>query len=503
MNRQCAFLFLTCCSLGAAIVYVAESPLEPLDPARDFEPSEAVAVRSSSGGSYDISTNADFFDYMRRRSDSGGSTESESESETGADWIARLSAAQTIVPETRRSDALSDIYSDWAFRDPAGLYAHLSTLNVDLFFARRVLGNALRLAAESDPEFAISISDRFRGSIGEVASAAAFEALAAEDPDLAIGRLPVLNEGASADLGEQRGALLEAIAQGFARYDLNAAVDWLGALDASDSAAFNPVVEALAAVNLARAIELDAWAMSLDLEGDWYGSVEWLVSSSMSDLDAPAAIAQQLVDTRNTGLLATIVRRWSVDDPFGAIGWMNVQDALHSAVIGAAASEVAHRGLDDAIALAPSLDPVFRPAWIEASLETGAAYGVNYAFSLLDSYRDQPFYDAARADLLAEAIFQLGPERVAGMTGSTPPRFVATSIARKWAAHAPLAAANWAEAIDDSVIRRSARNSVSYAWIEQDVAAVADWARGLSDPELREQMINTVCLRTPDCRPVR
>lgn len=419
------------------------------------------------------------------------------------DRASQMAAVQSLVPDARRLQRLGELLDEWALEDPESLIRYLADGPANAELSEGITRNAMRLVAEADIAIALTAAERLRQPVADWLLVSAAEVVAARNPELALLLVPDAATGIGEAESAKRDALLEAVARGFARYDLDAAVAWLETLGSEDGAAFNPVIEAVAAVDLGRALELDSWAMTLRLAGDSYGAISWLRSPGMSDLDEPVAIAYRLSETGNVGLLAEIVRRWSVEDPFGVIGWLNVQNAVHSLVVSRAASEVADRSLDEAVAMADSLDPAFQAAWLEAAIESGAAYDVENALSVLENFADLDFYESARAGLLAMAVRQLGPERVAGIAGSAPPVRAAGTIAGAWARSNALAAANWATAIENPAARQSAIASLLDTWSVQDPDAATDWAAIFADPELNEQLQFRICMRTPDCRPSR
>lgn len=395
---------------------------------------------------------------------------------------------------------LPSVLREWARTDPAGFLGALPTLDL----RRMALPSgsdtppyldALRLASEADPRYALDLGDRQAGPIGIWIRSTALEALAAEDPDAALQYL------AGAEISDTRQRLLAAVATGFARADLDAAVAWMATLGKDDGAAFYPVIDAVAVVDLPRAIELDMRAIELDYGGLDYGSVSWLENGLEADRQDPARIADILASMHSTGLLANALAWWAQSDPYGAIAWIQSQETISSLAVQRMAARLATRDYGTAMALAPQFSPAVRAVWIKAVLATAAAYDVQGALDALEAFRGEPVFQDTFLQILGTANTMLGPAKAAAMAGTSPTPRIAGRIASDWSKIAPRDAASWALSIEDGSLRFATLRTVVVSWAGRDAEAAESWVLGIADGELRSSMLQYVCGRAGTCRP--
>src|SRR5690606_36219249 len=168
----------------------------------------------------------------------------------------------------------------------------------------------------------LQVGRELGGELGLAAEAAAMEVLAAEDPANGLGYLASLPEGS------RRDRLAVSIATGYARRDVEAALNWVSQQFA-DRRVKNPVLAVLAETDLARAVRID-----LDNPDTTAGRVvdapnlpAWFGNRMITDLNDPAGVADDIA-ARAPGKwwkerrLTAVLSQWAVDDPNAAITWM-------------------------------------------------------------------------------------------------------------------------------------------------------------------------------------
>jgi hypothetical protein len=408
-----------------------------------------------------------------------------------------IELAGSIDDAGLRSAFLSALYLEWARTDAGGFLADLPPLQssaqslLQLATATPLMA-ALRLAGEADPVYALEVGERHRGALGVLVRAAALEALASKDPAAALDRYPEVI------VGEEGALLLQSIATGYARADLDEAVKWLSTLDATGGAAIWPVIEAVALVDLPRAIALDAEAMELGYGGSNYGSLAWLRNGLRSGNADVAQVADQLWLSKNTALLADTLSWWADDDPYGTIAWIHTKDTISSLAVGRIAGGIAGRDLTLALNLGGQFSPAVRTVWMEQALSQAAVFDPIGVLNRLATFRDEPFYDVALVNVISRARTSLAPPELADLAGSAPHARSAQQIGFDWAEIDPIAAANWAISLDESA-RPPAVEAVIQAWQQSDPFAALSWVQNQSAIEIPERVIVTLCRLTLSC----
>lgn len=324
-------------------------------------------------------------------------------------------------------------------------------------------------------------------SDGSRTPAAELEALVSDDPQSA---LDYVNRY---DKGPERDALLEILARAWARHDAEAAIDWIATLGEDDGAAFYPVIEEVARVDLFRAIELDAWAIELDYPAGSFGSTGWFNAALDEGRESPARLAEELKGTPSPGLLGTVLQRWASEDPYGAIAWMQMQDSLPNLVIARAAVEIARSDFEGALVLGDQLSGEVRGEWLETVLETTARDDAVRAVAALERFADDAVYATAAEAVYTAIVWRTGADRAAELAGPAPSLAVAKIIGWRWAQEDPVAAMAWSSGLENADAREVAAQLVVSAWFQHDARAATEWVDSLADPKLRTRMHAVLC----------
>ena len=460
-----------CFAAGAAAVYVRQDPAPLPSSDRGSGPQVPVVAEAAAGTSPGPAALA-------------------------ADRVVRAEVAAVEIDPGWSVLELSLRLRRWAGSDPAGFLESFPALAGD----RRLLGrdsgplvDALKLAAEAEPNAVLAFGEVQSGSVGVLVRSVALEMLAASDPAAALDWL-----AAAAD-GDGREHYLAAIATGYARADLDGAVAWLAELEAGDGAAVYPVINAVALVELSRAIELDLGAIERDLGGLGFGGTEWLRNGLATDRFSPARIADQLAALKSNGLLADALGFWATQDPYGAIAWIQSQPTISRLAIERLAGELGRQDYALALNLSDQFPPALRTPWVGAVLGSAAEIDVVGVLATLESFRGEPFFDDVNRRVLQSASANLGPLEAARIAGTAPPPQVAAAIVTDWVRFDPEGAAAWVLALEDANERSRALSTLVYEWTEIDAAAVEDWIRDRDNGELPDGTLGLFCARTRRC----
>jgi hypothetical protein len=482
MTRTLAIALISSFAAGGAAVWWTRGPA----PAGPTETRSAGAVERSAA----------------RRPAARAESGSERDPMTSAEReLSPVSEAfrRRVEAEDPRSDERSVLLREWARTDPSGFLDALPTLDPGTS-SRLADSNgpayldALRLASEADPRYALAVGERQAGTLALWIRATALEALAAEDADAALDYLDGI------EAGDLRDRLLASAAAGFARKDPNAAIAWLATLDDADGSAFYPVIDAVALVDLPRAIELDARAIELDYGGLDYGDITWLTNGLEARPQNPARIADILASMGAKGLLGEALAWWGQTDAYGAIAWIQSQETISALVIGRVAGTLAERDFRNAMALGDQFSPAVRAAWVEAVIGSAAAFDLPGAVEALEPYRGDAAFEDVLWRIVTTANRTTGPSSAAAIAGaSPPPAWVANSIANDWSELDPRAAASWALSLEDETARASALRSALVSWFRRDPEAAGNFVRGIADESLRSQIEPYLCSGRQAC----
>lgn len=422
----------------------------------------------------------------------------------GADLARTVVGEDAVIDFRARIEAgsgdLSLLLRQWARTDPTNFVEALPTL--DLGNATRAADSdqppwlaALRIASESDPAYALAVGERHAGTVGTWIRATALEALAADDPDVALEYLDGIEPG------DVRDRLLASVAAGFARTNPDAAVAWLASLGEIDGAAFYPVIGAIANIDLPWAIELDARAIELDYGSPDYGDVSWLRKGLETGRQNPGRIADLFASMQSTGLLAETLAWWALGDPYGAIAWIQSQQTISSVVVSRMAEELASRDYQSAMTLTAQFNPAVGAVWVESVLGSAAPYDLSGVLDELERYRGEGFFDDTLSRVLRIANDTLGAPAAAAIAGNSPPARMASEIVNDWSDIDPVAAAKWVLEIGDDTVRAATLRRLILGWPVADLDLAESWVSSIADDALRASLEAYLCGRIQTCEP--
>jgi len=445
------------------------------------------------------------------------------------DWLAQraeydpygaLREAMTLVDTTLQTDVLSAIAVAWTAQDPTGALAQADLLpgrSADAFrravyteWARldsatlinhiATLANppdaisaAMPYLIASDPERALEALAAMPGGLGEAMRLSALSEIAARDPEAAKARL------AAMPAGMDRDRLAQAIAQGLAQQDPEAALAWVENLEPPSPDAMRSVALAVAQKDLTQALDL------LDrptLAGDANLILSLATTIAARDPGQAENVANRLLAQDNLqarAALQNLISNWMQRDPERALDWVLASGTeVDPVMLRSAAQGVAQRDPIAAAAFVDRLPERHRPAWI---VQVAGQYGradPAGAAAWLDRYQGQDFHAAAYRDVLVNAA-QTDPSLAASLllqAGPDVQRGAAATVALALAQSEPRGAANWAQALRDPQASSQALAGAVGAWADNDISAARNWALALPSGEQRDQSLVVLLQRS-------
>ncbi len=402
-----------------------------------------------------------------------------------------------LIDPALQQPFMAELYGQWASMDLSGFLRHLESLDPDRPGIESLVTIALTNGVEADPIRALEFSRTVGGRLGFVAATVALDALAAQNPGLALQELEAMTAG-----GRDRNRLVASFAAGYARSDPDAALAFVAALDPPVESARHAVMTAIVSADLEHAvqIELDRPVMP----GFREPPPAWLVVPAVSDLADPYRVADRILDAvraeglsmRTDMMMTAVLSRWSVQDPYGAIGWIqSLGSSLPPNLVSRVARQVSETlDLDEAILFADLLGPDMRDGWIESAISAAATYDPARAMSVADRYSDRGFHESAVFGVVLNVAARHGPQAAAELIGSSPTAVgAARFIGSQWAQSDPAAAARWAAGLTDAEVQGSVVDSILDEWMVRDIDEASRWAHSLPDPVLRSYSADRIC----------
>jgi hypothetical protein len=401
---------------------------------------------------------------------------------------AALFSLSTAVNDVRlRKAFLSELHKQWSRNDVLGFFEHLKSIDPRDPVVNPTVINGLLFAAEFAPVRTLALAAELGEPLQTRARSVSLEAIAAQDPQAALQHLNSITNRS------QRSELLDELATGYARNDLEGALAWLSTLEESDAdLAASPILSAIAATDLERAIDLR-------LSGLNRTSVTWLSIPMRSDMDDPAYLAQKVFNSGDNALLNAVLSRWATSESSDAVAWIRNKETLPSQVISSVAQDVLrYNSIDEAFNYARLLSADQRSTWVQAAAFAGAGYDAQGTLSALRQFQQEAFYEQAVSAVLASTASVHGPHRAAELAGSAPSSQSAMVIGHRWADEAPREAAAWALNLSDPVVRADTATAVAEVWIRDDPESASRWLNDVTDNGLRDRILRRVCPRNPE-----
>lgn len=414
------------------------------------------------------------------------------------DAATAVSLADSIENSSLKNSYLEAVYAQWPLTDLVGFLAHVETLDSNSVDSS-VFDRAFANSAESDSRRLLEFAQRVGGSLGLAAEASGLKVVAAGSPVNAISYL------ASVPSGLRHDELATAVAAGYARYDVDAALAWAMNLGSAKVKAKSAVLEVLAAADLARAIQLEledpntrvGRIVNAPLLPSWFGN------RMIGDLNDPVGIANQIAASDETGgwkdrMLTTALSRWAMDDMDGVIAWIRSHPAdVPADALAALAEHISPLDVDRMISIGDHLVRDRRSEWIQRAVLGAVQLDPALALSVTERYRGEPDYERLFATVIRAVTNERGPEAASQLLGALPPESAIVPIAQRWTQLDPQRAADWANTFSDQRLRSAAVSTVLKAWATTDPNAAARRARLVADKALRDETLAAICRSYP------
>ena len=399
--------------------------------------------------------------------------------------------AREIFDPAARDNALRNVISVWAERDPLAALERIDALNDEALrrslgfiaipaLVRRDATAALNYLANLDAagqraateggawqQLAATLPERVLERVANLPAEyrpqielAALEALARTDPQATIERL------ARTPPGSMRQQLLYSVAQSYGALDPDGALTWARSLQPPDPAAVAHVISGLASADPQRAFDL---AMTLTGPYEKSQAVGMIVNATMNrDAQASRTLLERVLALPNDAdrpfMLQATFGAWNAAAPAESMEWLLANlDAVPADVVTQTASNQAWADPARAAAVADRLPDSSRAAWLSG---VAGAYGnkdPRGAFEWLERQRGRPEYDD-----------------------------VAFAVLQSAAQHDPASAARVLDSISRPELRRGGIMAIAQNYASMDPAAAATWVEGQSDLDTRQMGIGIV-----------
>lgn len=390
------------------------------------------------------------------------------------------------LPPVLKADFEASVSSEWANLNAAQFLTHAASVADPA-----PLMAGLRLLIATDPARVLAIASRLPRETDNVASGglnalerAALSALAVRDSAAAFRYAEPMLPSINLNL------VVQDVVTRFARTDPDAAVAWLGSLDAATSTHVSAVIAGIAGVDIMQALRLAA------AETAAFDTFENALATGA--LASPASAADAATHLLNDGsslatkVLEQLAASWARQDPQRFTEWFLAHAAsVSTPLVRSVASQYAAADLGAALGLVERLPAGMRSTWIEQVAGAYASRDPLGALDWIERYRGQPFYDDARSEIVIRAA-DANPQLAATMLDGLPPglrNVAAPRIAAAMSARDPQAAADWAFGLDDRVAASAAVYRVVTDWLRRDVESAATWVLALEHGAVRDNAL--------------
>jgi len=416
-----------------------------------------------------------------------------------ADAIAR---AESIADPAMRKNAVSQVLSIWAQRDPLAALAYVDGLPAAA--QRDVVNSGIWFQiATSKPELLLDRLDTFPPEQRRGLEQMALQTVAQRDPQAALARL------AEMPRGEQREQLLQTVARSFGEHDAAAALAWARALQPPEPGVLAQVIAGVANNDPMRAIDLAAEITSPMEQMQALQTAYMWATARDPTLFAPLldrALAQSNAQARQM-LVQSLAANWAASDPAKATEWLLANGSRAPAdVVTQIASQYARVDPTAAASYVQRMPSDARGAWLRGVAASYAQTDPRGALDWVEQFRGSAEYDEAAIAVVrpAASVDPAGAARVLeSIEREDYKRSAASMVAAMWASRDPAAAANWAAGQRDPTTRMTAVNGVAQNWAAQDPAAAQAWVLSQPSGQARDSALmalisTTSRLGTPD-----
>lgn len=446
------------------------------------------------------------------------------------DWVAMRAHSdpfgafrdlQRVVPPLLAGQSLADLAAVWAAQDPHAALAQSELLSPDLarFFRMSLFTEWARLDAEgfaaylesagstlppeaingfpyvllTSPERVERIAAGLPGAAGQVAQAAAMNALTLRDPEAAKARVAGMPPGLDRD------RMASAVASALAEQDPVAALTWVRGLTPPSPNAARTVALALALADFDAAFEIIDNPEAFGIEPTMALTVISTLGSN--DPSRAPALAERLLtrdDVESQAALRNLVRTWMQREPEGAVDWVLAHGSeVNGEVISSTAQALAARDPAAAAGYADRIPAAQRGSWVSGVASAYGSADPVAAMAWISNHQGQDYYEVAARDVIAGAA-RTDPRAAAqafSLASANVQLGAAQSVGTAWAQQDPAAAARWATSLSNPGARESAVNAVATAWYGRDQTAAQRWILSQPAGAERDQILSSIASR--------
>lgn len=427
------------------------------------------------------------------------------------DPLAAVEHFEAIDDPARRGDRLQETFMAWSLTDPFAALAQYERLRSGGMKAGVADFAAAELLARRDPESLLNMASTSPVSLGLLPLGAADSAihlalseLAERDPQAALTYADAYGSNA------ERQNRLSAVAEGWARRDLDAALEWARGQGMAAASLEGAIYGVIAEADPLRALDL-----AVEMEGSGAARGQAVQNVMVRALSADSGAAQRLAEAAlaisqaalRQSALEGVIRRWEVEAPESAMQWVvdnadRVPEEAFRLVLSSFRLPALPR--PSGSALAPGIAASYthrvpvaiRPDWIATVGYAYARENPRASIAWLENFRGEAGYANGVASVAA-GLAETDPREAIDLVdrAQLTPTSAATiqeSIAQTWAQQEPRAAMSWARTLTDARARESAERQIVRAWAAGEPEAARNWVLTMPEGDGRDAALGSL-----------
>jgi hypothetical protein len=408
------------------------------------------------------------------------------------DPVAALTAAGDITDPSLRQSFLASVARTWARLDTDAALAYLTSLDSSaqpgLF---NTLGGQL---AQLRPREILTLGDSSSTPASFSLQMAAIQALASQDPDLALRTAEAL------PAGPQRDNVLGLVARAYGARDPDAALAW--ARGSGEQSRTLMVLQGIAQRDVARAMDLALTLEPPTLRMQAVQSV--VIAGGFRAPGTASALADRIVTLPDTALRSNTLRQlltvWSSTAPDAALDWLTTHDLDIQGTYLQVGQQLARNSPARAAELTARIPAAARGEWIQGVAEGYAQSDPQGAVAWLAQYRGDPAYSGA-VGAVAASLARTDPAAAARLldtasdSGAGAAR-AGVPVATLYAQRDPQAAASWAKDYDAGLNQMLAVPAAVGAWAQSDATSARAWTLQLPSGQSRDAALTALLTAT-------
>ncbi len=410
---------------------------------------------------------------------------------------AALAAVDGLTDPLLRQRFLANVARAWVRLDPDAALAHLQSVDRN---AHPEVYNTLGVQiAQLRPRELLALDDSSSTPANPSVRMAAIQALATQDPELALHAAEALPAGG------QRESALAVIARSYGARDADAALAW--ARSSGDQNRVVAVLQGIAQNDVARAIDL---AAALDSPALRLQALQSVVFSGRAAIGSDAGpLADRLMALPDADLRSSALRpllaMWAATAPDAAVDWLTTHDFDARGTYQQVAQQLARNNPAHAAELTARIPSAAHNEWIQGVAEGYAQTDPQAAAAWLAQYRGDPAYSAA-VGAIAAGLATADPAAAAHLletasdASAAAPR-AAYVVASRWAQRDPQAAASWARDYDAASNQPIAVTAAVSTWAQADATSARAWSLRLPAGPARDAALSALLAAAPTATP--